>query len=466
MKLLRNMISARLLYCMCLFTLMSCNKFLDEKSESSFVTPNSLKDLQALLDNNYTINTNLAPGLLEMNTDDFYVTTAVFNGLTEFEKSLYIWDDEPQFLPANNNVYWKNPFLAIFYANTVLDRLRKMEKIEDANYNYIKGSALFFRAYTYYQMAQVYCSDFRKDNSEHNNISLGMPLRLTPNFEEKSIRSTLDETYRQILNDLEEALNLLPVRVDFSTRPSRTAALAMLARVNLLMQNYDKALEYAEKTLAVHNELMDYKSRNPNSTTPFEIMNPETIFLAYNTDLTILNAKRANVDSTLFGLYDDGDLRKTIFFNKKTDGTIGFKGNYAGFYNSSFFCGLAVDEIFLIKSECLARKGELNMAKATLEVLLNKRFAKEYVFPSALKSQDEVLTYILQERRKELIFRGVRVSDLKRLNRDQKFQKTLVRKIVRDGMEKSYTLPPNNLRYQILIPQDVVQITGMLQNPR
>ncbi len=106
------------------------------------------------------------------------------------------------------------------------------------------------------------------------------------------------------------------------------------------------------------------------------------------------------------------------------------------------------------------------MAKATLEVLLNKRFAKEYVFPSALKSQDEVLTYILQERRKELIFRGIRVSDLKRLNRDQKFQKTLVRKIVRDGVEKSYTLPPNDLRYQILIPQDVVQITGMLQNPR
>ncbi|WP_235212303.1 RagB/SusD family nutrient uptake outer membrane protein [Sphingobacterium sp. ML3W] len=424
-----------------------------------------MKDLQALLDNNYTINTNLGPGLLEMNTDDFYVTSTVFNGLTEFEKGLYRWDKDVQFLPRNTNFFWKNPFLAIFYSNTVLDRLEKIERKDDINYDYIKGSALFYRAYAYYQMAQVYCTDYRKHDPVHNNSNLGMPLRLTSNFEEKSVRSTLSDTYSQILTDLEQALLLLPKQVEFVTRPSKTAALAMLARVNLSMENYDKALTYADETLLIKKDLMDYKQVDSKSTTPFEIMNSETIFLAYNTDLWILDPESANVDSMLYMMYDDLDLRKSVFYYKKTDGSIGFKGNYAGFYNSSFFCGLAVDEIYLIKAECLARSNQLGQAKLVLKDLLDKRFSVEFLLPKAVENQDDLLTYILQERRKELVFRGLRHTDLKRLNKDERFKKLLVRKLIVEGEEKTYMLSPNDLRYEVMIPQDVIQITGMVQNP-
>ena len=76
---------------------------------------------------------------------------------------------------------------------------------------------------------------------------------------------------------------------------------------------------------------------------------------------------------------------------------------------------------------------------------------------------DAALTLILDERRKELAFRsGLRWSDLKRLNQDSRYAKTLSRKI--GG--QSYTLAPGDKRYAFLIPVSVVQMDGVAQNSR
>lgn len=447
-------------------TLISCDKFLDEKSDSSVVIPNSLKDLQALLDAFNVMNLAAVPGLIEMNTDDYYISEAVYNSLSEFEKQTYRFDAEPQFLQTNINLFWRNPFSVIFYANTILDRLKNMDGQERVQYKNIKGAALFFRAYTFYQLAQVYCLGYNRNDENFNHEQLGLPLRLEPNFEDKSVRSTLSQTYLQILKDLEEAVVLLPPVVDYTTRPSTVAALALLARVNLSMENYEAALEYAEKALQLNDNLMDYKIRNLNSTTPFEIMNPETIFAAFCTSLPILNPIKANVDSVLYKTYQDGDVRKQIFFNVKTDGSVAFKGNYAGFYNQSFFTGLAVDELFLIKAECLARMSQLELAKMSMKTLLDKKYFNPFTFPENVDSPEEVLAYILQERRKQLLFRGVRWSDIKRLNRDPRFAKDIVREVTLDGSVKTCVQPINDKKSAFFLPQDVINITGMVQNPR
>ena len=74
---------------------------------------------------------------------------------------------------------------------------------------------------------------------------------------------------------------------------------------------------------------------------------------------------------------------------------------------------------------------------------------------------DEEKRRRLKERRKELLFRGLRWSDLKRYNRDGagiSLERTV------NGT--TYTLPPNDLRYAIAIPEDIIKMTGMPQNPR
>lgn len=96
-----------------------------------------------------------------------------------------------------------------------------------------------------------------------------------------------------------------------------------------------------------------------------------------------------------------------------------------------------------------------------LNNLLAKRWKTGTFVPITASSQTDALNIISRERRKELLIRGVRWSDLKRYNRDGA-NITLTRTV--NG--QTYTLPPNDLRYAIAIPEDIITLTGMPQNPR
>ncbi|MNN11424.1 SusD family protein [compost metagenome] len=76
--------------------------------------------------------------------------------------------------------------------------------------------------------------------------------------------------------------------------------------------------------------------------------------------------------------------------------------------------------------------------------------------------RDAIIAKILAERRKELVFRGLRWPDLKRLNIDERY-KIQLKRIV-DG--KEYLLEPNSLKYVLLIPQDAIDEGKLEQNKR
>lgn len=74
----------------------------------------------------------------------------------------------------------------------------------------------------------------------------------------------------------------------------------------------------------------------------------------------------------------------------------------------------------------------------------------------------EVLRLVLNERRKELAFRGIRWSDLRRLNKDERFAVTLSRTL--NG--QTYQLSPNDKRYVIPIDEQEIRLSGIEQNER
>jgi len=445
--------------------MLSCNKFLDKKAESALVIPNSLTALQALLDNNNIMNVYIGSGLIEVGADDFYISGASYNALSELEKHAYIWQPYPYFAIKDRNMNYSNIYRVVFNANTVLEQLKKIDDSNSNAYKSIKGAALFFRAYAFYQLAQVYCVAYKSGDAEYNSTHLGLPIRLSPDFEERSVRSSLEETYAQIEKDLLEAVELLQDRTEIAMRPSKLASLAMLGRLYLIMGAYDKALLFTDRALSINATLMDFKDRDFQSATPFEILNSETIFLSYNATISAIDPSIASVDTVLYRGYADDDLRKVLFFNLKSDGTVAFKGSYIGFYNSVFFNGIATDELYLIKSECLARQGQLELAKAALKSLLDKRYRNGFTWPNTREGADQILSYILDERRKELLFRGLRWTDVRRLNFDPRFKRDLRRDLLLDGVWKTFELPANDKRYAFQFPEDVIQISGMQQNP-
>jgi starch-binding outer membrane protein, SusD/RagB family len=232
--------------------------------------------------------------------------------------------------------------------------------------------------------------------------------------------------------------------------------------VYLSMQKYKEAGLYADSCLQIYNTLIDYNTIDTSSDAPFTQFNAEDIYDTQAAYPSALYQGNAKVDSVLYKSYSDNDIRKAAFFSTNGDGTYYFKGNYTGKANDpTMFTGIATDEMFLTRAECLARQGDSSNALKDLNFLLSDRIKGGTFIPYSLPVEGGLLKLILHERRKELPFRELRWTDLRRLNKEQEFKDTLYRYI--NG--KEYILLPESMRYTLQIDKRSIQISGIEQNP-
>ena len=437
----------------------SCKKFLDAKPEQRTSTPDTLDDLQALLDNQWFYRFGVIS--TQNCSDEYYLPFSVWQTRKDLDRLGYIWD-----AALDNETDWTRQYGLILTANTVLDRVDEVPGSPSQRADQIKGAALFLRSHCFYQLAQLYAPQF---DSATATSDMGIVLRLQADFNIPSTRSSVKQTYDQVIGDLKTAIALLPNNTAARTRPGKEAATALLARVYLQVGDYVNARLAAESCLSMYNTLIDYNDAsevNTNLSEPFinkGIRNKEILY--YINEDGSLNAVNtsAKIDSVLFNSYDTTDLRRAAFFRQNTpENTYRFKGSYNGSSSVGAFTGVGTAEVYLIKAECNARLGNISTAMQDLNSLLVKRYkpGKVPVFNPA--SPEECLNIVLKERKKEMVYRGVRWADLKRLNKKPATAVTLTRNL--NG--NMYTLPPNDLRYTLLIPRIVMQQTNLAQNPR
>lgn len=443
--------------CLLLGLACSCNKeWLDVKPVQSMVIPTKISDLQALLDNLNVMNSDFL-GMGEIAANDFQVADASFSRLTENERIAYLWSFNPAYT-SNMLSEWNYAYARILRTNIVLDGLEKMKEESDTRQREeLEGNARFHRAFNHYQLAQIFADSYVESASEKD---LGLPFRSSSNVNLVVTRPFLKSFYEQILGDLTKAKDLLPPQVVSKTRPSKLAAYALLSRVYLAMSDFDNAMIYADSCLLAYNSLMDFNSDsdiNLQLTNPIKQLNKETILLARIGNYTAFSPATLIVDSELYKLYAADDLRKKVFFRE--DATlIRYKGSYDG--TRLLFCGLSTSEVLLNRAECFARKGIVDRALADLNALLKVRTHKNSFVPIATTDRDILLKEILLERRKELCFRGLRWTDLRRLNQDPKTEILLTREVA----GSQYELLPRSARYTFAIPNQEVLLTGIEQN--
>lgn len=449
----------------------SCKKdWLDAKTQKSLAVPTTLEDFRALLSSSTTTQPafNDFYGMLgELGADHFYVANNTFTNGDQFYKNLYTWKPDIYFNTGITTAPgWELAYKQIYYTNIVLKGIEEItpSQGQQVDWNEIKGTALFFRAVAHYSVAREFCKPYIKGSAA---TDLGIPLRLQPDFNETSVRPSVQETYNLIISDLKESAIHLPVEKPISKTykclPTKAAAYGMLARVYLAMSDYENAFTYSDKCLQLYSVLLDYNDAswvNLGFTgTSFKPFNPEIIFHKRGLNINFFTIPSTIVDSALLKLYDADDLRRNAYF--LNIGYYSFKGGYGG--ETRPFAGLATDEIYLIRAECNARLGKTTEALNDVNALLAKRSktAGPLLTVTASNATD-ALTKILVERRKELCFRGLRWEDLRRLNLEPQFAVTLHRSV--NGT--SYELPPNSPLYVLPIPEVVIRLSGMPQNPR
>lgn len=437
--------------CLLSITLIGCRDYLDEKSDMRLTTPQTKEDNQAILDRiNNVLGSSGVSG--ELSSDDFYVSEAEFNTMSvKAEKRLYTW--QPDYVAKESGNDWMTCYRRINIFNNVLDNIEQYRITEADN---IKGQALTLRAANYLDAAQIYCLVYNKNSAE---TDMGLPLRLNSDMNVPSVRKNLQETYNLILEDLLTASNLLPITQISATRPSKRTALGYLARVCLYMGEYEKALGYGKQILLYNDSLMDFNTLNGALSYPIQDLNPEVLLPTTISASSFLSANTAKIPSQLFNSYHENDLRKSIFFKKNSTGDILFKGNYTG--GAGKMTGVANDEIYLIIAESYARLNAVQESMTTLNQLLYTRWKIGKFLPFTANTKEEALAIIATERRKELLLRGIRWSDIKRYNRDGA-NITLTKTL--NG--ENYILSPNDLRYAVAIPEFIIKQTGIPQNKR
>jgi hypothetical protein len=164
--------------------------------------PASLDDYEKLLNNDGLFNRNADPQLGTISADEYSLTDVAFINLpSNTARNAYTWKSDIYESEPFGDSQWNVPYQQVYYANNILEGIDKL-KISTTSttdqYNRIKGAALFFRSWAFYNLVQTYAMPYDIVTSK---FDLGIPLRLNSSLTEKAVRATVNDCYEQILND-------------------------------------------------------------------------------------------------------------------------------------------------------------------------------------------------------------------------------------------------------------------------
>ncbi|TDS12339.1 RagB/SusD family nutrient uptake outer membrane protein [Sphingobacterium paludis] len=430
--------------------LSSCSNYLDVKPDAGLATIERASELYALLDNEFVMHAQIITG--EDLADNYYVLDQTWNASgSEIARNKYIYSST-----ENDEVGWSLIYEEVYYTNVVLERVEELrERLTPAIYNEIKGTALFYRSLAFFEALTIFSMPYRVGENED---ALGIPLRTTADVNISFPRAAVGACYRKIFEDLAMSVDLLPSTTAVQTRPSKRAARALQARVAFDIADYERAFAFAQLVLQEESTLLNFATINHTAALPFDMYNIEVIHYT-NRFSEFLAPQRSIVDSVLYASYTDTDYRKRCYFQFNADANAIFKGSFLQARNTQF-TGLSTSEMYLTCIESALRTNREEAARQWLEPYFRMRYMPTGI-PNMAISTTELLALVQSERRKELIYRNRRWSDIRRRNLDGE-NIVLQRRL--NG--QLYRLEPNSLGYALPIPLEAIRYGGIEQNMR
>jgi tetratricopeptide (TPR) repeat protein len=461
--------------------LTACKKsFLEQKSPTAVNASTAIKtinDLSDAVNGMYTaskssslfgVNVFILGDLL---ADNIFISSSNYGQLTSANNYTF------SSTSGEASGMWLQGYNTILQANRIIDAPLP----SGATVDQLKGEAYTIRALTYLTLVNYFATP-----STINPESDGVPLITTPTYATgpyiKPARSKVKEVYDRIIKDLDSAFLLMPdTKIDAAIHPtnsnylSKYAAKAIEARAYLYRGDYASARDAALKvvqsggyTLTTTPEAFKTFWGSATATdgkveTIFELNNGTTGAVS---GLANFFSQAGNgqmlCTKELYELYTDTDLRKGLIVDgiRKGNGQRAYLvGKYANATNpdKDEIKVIRYAEVVLILAESYARTGDDFNARNYLNQLVKLR---DPSFGGYTSSGAQLLTDVVNERRKEFAFEGLRLFDLYRLNQV----------IYRPAQPYSYPGYPEvsltDIRRLQPIPQDEVDVNkNITQNP-
>lgn len=345
---------------------------------------------------------------------------------------------------------WFDFYNVIDRANRVLTAKERLEfetEAEQSEADLIEGEMLAVRAWQHFELYRMFVRF-----TDSNALALPYMQESVISFPER-----LDQTtYLSLLiSDLERAETLLSEQLRSQDKMSLTTVHALRARIALYLENWQEAIDYS--SLVIDEVELTSIDDFPNLWNDSE--NGEILFRlnrAVPADGTVQVWERTGNEDVFFlaalGLVDlfnpADDVRYPVYFQQEEEGLGVGKYNQRSDKNLADIKLFRVSEQYLIRAEAHANLGNLDEASQDIQSLLEQRLFTPIVVD--YQSQNEAISDILLQRRKELAYEGHRYFDLKRLENSFERDPRDLNRAVSTG------LSANDPRFNLPIPQDEV----------
>lgn len=461
---MKNIIKISLLIISC-FAFTACDKFLDIKPKG-YVIPETVEDFERIL--NAEALTKLLSDGIERLSDDFYDPTIIKDqDILWRDYRIYMWLPDVYSTVEDYRGYsnWDRLYQRLYQYNAVINGIDEASGGTRTRKAVAKARGKAGRALIYYYLVNLYSKPY---NSETAKTDLGVPFVTSTNIDiSLPDRGTVQQTYDFIIKDLTEALPDLPVSAISSFEITKGGALGFLARTYLLMGDYEKAVNAADQSLSFNDNLVDYNNEYQISNNNFALK-PSSIILdpIRHPENTLIHffdytrgMARKNMPNRTVEFFGEDDIRRV---NISTGFVGGEQRNtYMPYTLYNYNMSITSPEMYLIRAEGNARLGKIQLAMDDLNKLRRHRITTASFVELNSTEKTHAIKHVLDERRRELLFKGVRWIDMRRLHNDPDFG-FKPRHYLADG--SFIELEPNSPRYVLTIPDPAVG-GGIVQNP-
>ncbi|WP_339656084.1 RagB/SusD family nutrient uptake outer membrane protein [uncultured Salegentibacter sp.] len=352
---------------------------------------------------------------------------------------------------SSNLWIWTGAYNIIYMTNSLLEGLETTNKISSDLSAQLEGEARFVRAFIYFYLVNLYGD---------------IPLILTTNYSDNQLasRTSKNDVYLQIINDLEVSKTLLPSEYlgGERTQVNQYVATALLARVKLYLEDWDSAIDLSTEVIESSNyELLDdlnnvfvANSReaiwqisplggggfltHTNEGRNF-IIHPDFSFLAS------IKLRNAFVDT-----FEEEDLRRLNWIGYHEGENAYFAHKYKIFNSNEFpieeySMVLRFAEQYLIRAEANVQKGNLLEAVEDLNIIRTRAGLSSVSEINPSTTAEALLNIIIEERRKEYFTEwGHRWMDLKRTGKASTILPMI--KPLWENSDVFYPIPEEELR--------------------
>ncbi len=325
--------------------------------------------------------------------------------------------------PPNTYVHgiWLDGYKYIYRTNAILDGIAKSTGMTPAGKKLVEGEAKFIRGFCYFYLV---------------NLFGDVPLVLSPDYTTNMslARTPASQVWDQILQDLKDAKQLLPVAYPTAERlrPNSATAGALLARSYLYLGKWPEA--EAESDAIISSGV--YGATLPALNQVFLKQSTETIWqlqpVRANTNtldggsflVTTATLPNFQITPYMLSAFEPNDNRKATwigFSSPVANPSWAFPAKYKAGTSATiteYYIVFRLTEQYLIRSEARAHQGGGKLATGISDLNVVRSRAG---LPAATPADQNALYLALEHERQVEFFAewGHRWLDLKRTNRAQ-----------------------------------------------